>query len=141
MIDGEQVGPISDADVRTKIDRGEVKADTYTWKEGFADWVKLSSVPEFAGLVTEEVPVVPVGGGDLFTAGAGRPPAQRRRSGAPRQSGAGQSLFAAAKVAARRRVRGASGPRGPQRRPVRAAAAAPARAVALAVRRRGVARP
>jgi predicted Zn finger-like uncharacterized protein len=39
VVDGEQVGPMSDADVRTKIERGEVKADTYTWKEGFADWV------------------------------------------------------------------------------------------------------
>src|SRR3569832_347140 len=54
VIDGEQVGPLSDADVRTKIERGEVKPDTYTWKEGFADWVKLSSVPEFAGLVAGE---------------------------------------------------------------------------------------
>ena len=55
VIDGEQVGPIADADVRTKIERGEIKGDTYIWKEGFADWVKLSAVPEFAGLVAEDV--------------------------------------------------------------------------------------
>src|SRR5215467_13522380 len=55
VVDGEQVGFMSDADVRTKIERGEVKADTYTWKEGFADWVKLSVVSEFAALVAEDV--------------------------------------------------------------------------------------
>src|SRR5580692_12202764 len=66
VIDGEQVGPIGDADVRTKIERGEVKGDTYTWKEGFADWVKLSAVTEFAALVAEDVAGVPVTGGVLF---------------------------------------------------------------------------
>ncbi len=94
VIDGEQVGPISDADVRTKIERGEVKADTYTWKEGFADWVKLSAVPEFAALVAEEVSGAIAGGGELFTAGAaaaagGSNGADRAR----RASGAGRSLF------------------------------------------------
>jgi predicted Zn finger-like uncharacterized protein len=96
VIDGEQVGPIADADVRTKIERGEVKGDTYTWKEGFADWVKLSAVPEFAGLVAggEDVSV-PVAGGDLFTAGAAAAPtngADKSR----RPTGARNSLFGAA---------------------------------------------
>jgi predicted Zn finger-like uncharacterized protein len=89
VIDGEQVGPIADADVRTKIERGEVKADTYTWKEGFADWVKLSSVPEFAGLVSEEVPVSP--SGEIFTAASANGTERARR-----QSGASPSLFAGA---------------------------------------------
>ena len=51
VVDGEQVGPIPEADVRARIERGEIKADTYTWKEGFADWLKLSAVPEFADAV------------------------------------------------------------------------------------------
>ena len=51
VVDGEQVGPIPEADVRARIERGEINADTYIWKEGFADWVKLSAVPEFADLV------------------------------------------------------------------------------------------
>jgi predicted Zn finger-like uncharacterized protein len=96
VIDGEQVGPISDADVRTKIERGEVKADTYTWKEGFADWVKLSAVPEFAGLVAEEVSGA-VSGGELFNAGAAAAGAGSSGSNgadrARRPSGAGRSLF------------------------------------------------
>src|SRR6185295_326093 len=39
VIDGEQVGPLTDGDIRSRIDRGELTADTYIWKEGFADWM------------------------------------------------------------------------------------------------------
>jgi predicted Zn finger-like uncharacterized protein len=93
VIDGEQVGPIGDADVRTKIERGEVKGDTYTWKEGFADWVKLSAVPEFAGLVVEDVAGVAAGGGELFTASAATAAPANGADRARRASGAGRSLF------------------------------------------------
>ena len=48
VVEGEQVGPISEADVRARVERGEIRGDTYIWKEGFADWLKLSAVPEFA---------------------------------------------------------------------------------------------
>ncbi len=94
VIDGEQVGPIGDADVRTKIERGEVKGDTYTWKEGFADWVKLSAVPEFAALVAEDVGGVPNGGAELFP-GSGAVAASPANGAdrARRASGAGRSLF------------------------------------------------
>ena len=50
VVDGEQVGPISEADVRARVERGEINGETYIWKEGFADWLKLSAVPEFADL-------------------------------------------------------------------------------------------
>jgi predicted Zn finger-like uncharacterized protein len=93
VIDGEQVGPIGDADVRTKIERGEVKGDTYTWKEGFADWVKLSAVPEFAALVAEDVGGVAAGGGELFPSGAVAVAAANGTDRARRASGAGRSLF------------------------------------------------
>ena len=93
VIDGEQVGPIGDADVRTKIERGEVKGDTYTWKEGFADWVKLSAVPEFAALVAEDVAGVGGGGGELFPSGAVAASPANGAERARRASGAGRSLF------------------------------------------------
>ncbi|HEX3698082.1 MAG TPA: GYF domain-containing protein [Polyangia bacterium] len=48
VVDGDQVGPLPDADVRARISRGEVNGETYVWKDGFADWIKLSTVPEFA---------------------------------------------------------------------------------------------
>src|SRR4051794_5343152 len=93
VIDGEQVGPLGDADVRTKIERGEVKADTYTWKEGFADWVKLSAVPEFAGLVAEDVGGVAMGGGEMFPSGAVTVAPANGTDRSRRASGAGRSLF------------------------------------------------
>jgi predicted Zn finger-like uncharacterized protein len=108
VIDGEQVGPIADADVRTKIERGEVKGDTYTWKEGFADWVKLSAVPEFAGLVAGEEVSAPVVAGDLFTAGAAAPANGADR--ARRPSGARNSLFGAGASAGSSDVFGAPAP-------------------------------
>src|SRR6185295_8948110 len=51
VVDGEQVGPLTEADIRGRISRGEINAETYIWKEGFADWLKLASVPEFADAV------------------------------------------------------------------------------------------
>jgi predicted Zn finger-like uncharacterized protein len=93
VIDGEQVGPLGDADVRTKIERGEVKADTYTWKEGFADWVKLSAVPEFAGLVAEDMGGVAMAGGEMFPSGAVTAAPANGTDRSRRASGAGRSLF------------------------------------------------
>ena len=52
VVDGDQVGPVPEADIRARIERGEINAETYVWKEGFADWLKLSAIPEFAPLVT-----------------------------------------------------------------------------------------
>jgi predicted Zn finger-like uncharacterized protein len=54
VVEGEQVGPISEADVRGRLERGEIKGDTYIWKEGFADWLKVSTVPEFSDMVVAE---------------------------------------------------------------------------------------
>jgi predicted Zn finger-like uncharacterized protein len=58
VVDGDQVGPVPEADIRARIERGEINAETYVWKEGLADWLKLSAVPEFAHLVS-----APEGGG------------------------------------------------------------------------------
>jgi predicted Zn finger-like uncharacterized protein len=52
VVEGDQVGPVPEADIRARIERGEINAETYLWKEGFADWLKLSAIPEFAHLVT-----------------------------------------------------------------------------------------
>jgi predicted Zn finger-like uncharacterized protein len=48
VVDGEQVGPLPESDIRGRLGRGEVSGDTFIWKEGMADWVKISSLPEFA---------------------------------------------------------------------------------------------
>jgi len=58
VVDGDQVGPVPESDIRGRIERGEINAETYVWKEGFADWLKLSAIPEFASLVTPAEPGV-----------------------------------------------------------------------------------
>src|SRR4029079_16133583 len=77
VVDGEQVGPVPEADIRGKLERNEITGDTYVWKEGFANWIKLSTVPEFADLTGGKAAVevtaepsapVPVNG----TEGSGR---------------------------------------------------------------------
>src|SRR5215475_3806581 len=68
VVDGEQVGPVPEADIRGRFERGEINGDTYVWKEGFADWLKLSAVPELADLVGGGVETT--GSGEVFMGGA-----------------------------------------------------------------------
>jgi predicted Zn finger-like uncharacterized protein len=65
VVDGDQVGPISEADIRGRVERGEVNGETFVWKEGFADWLKMSAIPELAGLVA------PPADGGVFADGTG----------------------------------------------------------------------
>ncbi len=121
VVDGDQVGPISDADVRGRIERAEINAETYVWKEGFADWLKLSAIPDFAHLVqpaeggvfadgsgsggvngSAEAPAA--NGGGLFGAAAGDDEAADVFGGlAPASSrgGGGGDLFASPAVSAK----------------------------------------
>ncbi len=50
VIDREQVGPITADEVRQKFAAGEVDVETYAWREGFADWLRLGSIDDFAEL-------------------------------------------------------------------------------------------
>ncbi|MFH1131770.1 MAG: GYF domain-containing protein, partial [Pseudomonadota bacterium] len=47
----EQVGPITADELTDRFSRGDINSDTYTWREGFSDWIRLSTVPDFAELV------------------------------------------------------------------------------------------
>lgn len=49
VIDREQVGPMTAEEVKAKIKSGQVDAETYGWKEGFDDWLKLSAIDNFKG--------------------------------------------------------------------------------------------
>jgi predicted Zn finger-like uncharacterized protein len=48
VVDGEQVGPLSESDIRGRLSRGEISGETFVWREGLADWLKISAVPEFS---------------------------------------------------------------------------------------------
>ncbi len=50
VIDQEQVGPMTVAEVQERYQRGEIDSETYTWREGFGDWQRLAAVEAFAGL-------------------------------------------------------------------------------------------
>jgi predicted Zn finger-like uncharacterized protein len=64
VIDGEQVGPLGDADVRARLARSEIAPDSYVWKEGFADWQRLADVPDFADVAPAAV------AGELYSEGS-----------------------------------------------------------------------
>ena len=49
VIDQDQVGPMTVAEVQQRFAAGEVDAETFTWREGFADWLPLAQVDAFAG--------------------------------------------------------------------------------------------
>jgi predicted Zn finger-like uncharacterized protein len=66
VVDGDQVGPLNDADVRARLSRNEITAENYVWKEGFADWLRLADVPEFADVAAAAAPSTSIGG-ELFS--------------------------------------------------------------------------
>ncbi len=45
---GAQSGPITQQELAAKVQSGEVTATDMIWKEGMADWLPLSQVPEFS---------------------------------------------------------------------------------------------
>ena len=50
VIDREQVGPLTPSDVRQKFSAGEIDVETYAWREGFGDWLRLGSIEDFRDL-------------------------------------------------------------------------------------------
>ena len=51
VVDGEQVGPLSEAEVKDRLRQSKINSDTLVWKEGFADWMQLSTVPELTAIL------------------------------------------------------------------------------------------
>ena len=41
VINQDQVGPMTAAEVQQRFAAGEIDGETYTWREGFADWLPL----------------------------------------------------------------------------------------------------
>src|SRR5262249_19771060 len=72
VIDREQVGPLTLAELQHKWNSGEADVDTYAWREGFDDWKRLGGIEELASILRKpEGTAGPAGGGAaLFGAGA-----------------------------------------------------------------------
>lgn len=56
VVNREQVGPLTPDQVLAHFERGEIDADTFTWAEGMADWVRLATIPDFADHVAAAAP-------------------------------------------------------------------------------------
>ncbi|MCB9545043.1 MAG: zinc-ribbon domain-containing protein [Myxococcales bacterium] len=50
VVNREQVGPLTREEVEARFASGDVDAETFGWAEGMGDWIRLGSIPEFAGL-------------------------------------------------------------------------------------------
>jgi predicted Zn finger-like uncharacterized protein len=50
MLHGKQTGPMTRAELTTKIDLGEVGPRTYLWKDGMDAWQRAKDLPELAAL-------------------------------------------------------------------------------------------
>jgi hypothetical protein len=57
VLDGSQVGPMSESELTRLISEGKVEASTYVWKPGMSAWKQASEVPEVLKLVALTPPV------------------------------------------------------------------------------------
>ena len=71
VIDQDQVGPLSVAEVQKRFAAGEIDADSYIWREGFSDWLPISQVDAFATLFNEATSAGGDDSGALFGASSG----------------------------------------------------------------------
>lgn len=55
-LDDEQVGPLSEDEVRAEIGAGNVNAETFVWRDGMADWMMAEEVSEFAAIIDGDAP-------------------------------------------------------------------------------------
>jgi predicted Zn finger-like uncharacterized protein len=62
VINQDQVGPMTAQEVQQRFESGEIDAETYTWREGFADWLPLAQVDAFASLASSGVSTAIAGG-------------------------------------------------------------------------------
>jgi predicted Zn finger-like uncharacterized protein len=74
VINQDQVGPMTAGEIQQRFAGGEIDAESYIWREGFADWLPLAQVDVFASLAAS-APAPSHGGAAavnaMFGAGAG----------------------------------------------------------------------
>jgi predicted Zn finger-like uncharacterized protein len=92
VVEGEQMGPLAETDIAARLRRGEITGESLVWKEGLADWVKLSSVPELAQMPSSQA----TPGVQSTSAPAAEPAPARRSSAAMRAHGSSREAAMAA---------------------------------------------
>lgn len=63
VINQDQVGPLTAGEVQQKFASGEIDGETFTWREGFGDWLPLAQVDVFTALVASGSTTAAVSGG------------------------------------------------------------------------------
>lgn len=58
-VNGETKGPFGETELKEKIHRGELHADTYVYKAGGSKWVHAKNVPEINALIRSILPPPP----------------------------------------------------------------------------------
>jgi predicted Zn finger-like uncharacterized protein len=109
VIDREQVGPMTAAEVRAKFAAGEIDVETYAWREGFGDWLRLGSIDDFRDLEAKAPAAAPSDEGatrrtdaaDLFARAAADEAEANQDAGADLFGAAGASPAAAPAPAAK----------------------------------------
>jgi len=97
VVDGEQVGPLAESEIKDHLRQGKVNSDTLVWKEGFGDWTAFSAVPELTPLLARitQHPAAKPAGRD-----SARPSASHKVAASPAAAAAPEAddPFAAATV-------------------------------------------
>ncbi len=70
VINQDQVGPMTVAEVQQRFAAGEIDAETFTWREGFGDWLPLAQVDAFSGFAQSGATSDGGGGGGAAAIGA-----------------------------------------------------------------------
>jgi predicted Zn finger-like uncharacterized protein len=83
VIDGEQVGPLSEGEVKEHLRHGKIDSDTLVWREGFSDWTALSAVPEMAAILAR---ITKHPGGSAASREPARPSSSMNVAAAPAES-------------------------------------------------------
>jgi membrane protease subunit (stomatin/prohibitin family) len=58
-VNGQQVGPLSPAEVTARVSGGTATSDTLAWRAGLADWTPISQIPELQPASTPGPPPLP----------------------------------------------------------------------------------
>ncbi len=64
----EQRGPVPLLELRRLIERGDAKAESFVWRDGFEDWMRADAVPELRPFLRRSNPPATTAGRPLATA-------------------------------------------------------------------------
>ncbi|NNF61054.1 MAG: SPFH domain-containing protein [Gammaproteobacteria bacterium] len=59
--EGHQTGPFTKAEIRNKLETGDVNRDTLVWRQGLEEWTAAERVDELAAIFAQLPPPVPKG--------------------------------------------------------------------------------